>query len=84
MDLLGQGEIVLVINTPDGAGPYLDSRAIRLVANELKVPTYTTLAAADALSMALLAASQSSEVNAQAIQEYHRSTTERLGTNFQQ
>ena len=48
VDMLGRGEISLVINTPEGSGPALDSRTIRIVANELGVPTFTTIAAASA------------------------------------
>ena len=48
VDMLGRGEISLVINTPEGSGPALDSRTIRIVANELGVSTFTTIAAASA------------------------------------
>jgi carbamoyl-phosphate synthase large subunit len=48
VDLLGTGEIDLVVNTPEGLGSSLDSRSIRVVATELKVPLYTTMAAASA------------------------------------
>ena len=53
VDALGAGKINLVINTPEGSQPMLDSRAIRLVASELRVPTYTTLAAASAATKAI-------------------------------
>ena len=53
VDVLGAGKIDLVINTPEGSQPLLDSRPIRLVAGELRVPTYTTLAAAGAAVKAI-------------------------------
>ena len=73
VDLLGQGEIALVINTPEGSGPNLDSRSIRLVANELKVPTFTTMSAglAAAQAMAILSSGEALEVKA--LQDYHKS-----------
>ena len=48
VDSIAAGEIDFIINTPEGSEPLLDSRSIRLVANEMKVPTYTTIAAAEA------------------------------------
>ncbi|RMD83637.1 MAG: carbamoyl-phosphate synthase large subunit [Candidatus Dadabacteria bacterium] len=48
VDMLSAGEIDLVINTPEGIGPLLDSKSIRLVANEMHVPTYTTVSGASA------------------------------------
>jgi carbamoyl-phosphate synthase large subunit len=53
VDALGAGEIALVINTPEGWQPVMDSKSIRLVANEMRVPTYTTIAAAQAAAEAL-------------------------------
>jgi carbamoyl-phosphate synthase large subunit len=72
LDLLGAGKIDLVINTPEGTATHLDSRSIRLVANELKVPTYTTMAAALALTQALLTTKESGVLEVQSIQDYHR------------
>jgi carbamoyl-phosphate synthase large subunit len=53
VDAIGAGEISMVINTPEGWMPVMDSKSIRLVANEVRVPTYTTIAAAGAASEAL-------------------------------
>jgi carbamoyl-phosphate synthase large subunit len=53
VDKIGQGEIKLVINTPEGSSQMLDSRSIRLVATELNIPTYTTMAAAIAAMEAM-------------------------------
>jgi carbamoyl-phosphate synthase large subunit len=53
VDLIGEGKIALIVNTPEGSGTMLDSQSIRIVANELKVPTYTTLAAASSAVKAI-------------------------------
>ncbi|MCB0353229.1 MAG: carbamoyl-phosphate synthase large subunit [Bdellovibrionales bacterium] len=74
VDKLGGGEIQLVVNTPEGHGPMLDSKSIRLVSNELGIPTYTTmpaaLAAALALKEGMIAVSESPTV--MALQDYQR------------
>ncbi|MCI5065149.1 carbamoyl-phosphate synthase large subunit [bacterium] len=45
VDMIGAGEVHLVINTPEGHGTFLDSRSIRLMSTEMGVPLYTTTAA---------------------------------------
>jgi carbamoyl-phosphate synthase large subunit len=79
VDMLGKGEIALVINTPEGWKPVMDSRSIRLVANELRVPTYTTIAAAKALSEALTMVSDRRFMTVQALQEYFPWKTKDVG-----
>ena len=71
VDLLGSGEISLVINTPEGTGPFLDSRSIRIVASELKVPTYTTLAAAYAAVQSIQILKKKLSLGVLSLQEYH-------------
>lgn len=71
VDLLGEGKIALVINTPEGWKPIMDSRSIRLVANELRVPTYTTIAAAKAVSEALGMVRSREFLTVKPIQEYY-------------
>lgn len=73
VDLLGKGDIQMVINTPEGQGTFLDSRSIRLVANELKIPTFTTMSAAQAVSAALSRLKQEDELEVCALQDYHSS-----------
>jgi carbamoyl-phosphate synthase large subunit len=68
--MLGRGEIAVVINTPEGAGTHLDSRSIRLVANELKVPTFTTMAAALAAAQAAITIPDRSYLSVRPLQEY--------------
>jgi carbamoyl-phosphate synthase large subunit len=70
VDMLGRGEIAVVINTPEGAGTHLDSRSIRLVANELKVPTFTTMAAALAAAQAAITIPDRSYLSVRPLQEY--------------
>lgn len=72
VDAIGAGEIAIVINTPEGPGTHLDSRSIRLVANEIGVPTYTTLAAAAAAVQALEDSQSTSELRVKPLQDYHR------------
>ena len=68
--MLGRGEISIVVNTPEGAGTHLDSRSIRLVANELKVPTFTTMAAALAAEEAAGTIPDNSYLSVKPLQEY--------------
>lgn len=69
VDMIRQGDIQLVINTPEGYSPQLDSRSIRLSASECKVPTYTTMAAAHALVQALSVQGRNKSVCS--LQNYH-------------
>lgn len=48
VDELLNGSVHMVINTPEGLGPLLDSRSIRSKATELNLPLYTTVAGAAA------------------------------------
>lgn len=48
VDRLKAGGICMVVNTPEGSGPHLDSRTIRSKATELRLPLFTTIAAAEA------------------------------------
>jgi len=71
VDMLGDGELDLVINTPEGWKPVMDSRSIRLVANELRIPTYTTIAAASAVAQALEMVKNRSFLVVKALQDYY-------------
>ncbi len=48
VDLIAQGKVQLVVNTPRGLGPRADGQHIRLASVTYKVPCLTTLAAARA------------------------------------
>jgi len=76
LDFLRDGKIDLVINSPEGAGTFLDSRTIRIVASELKVPTYTTMAAALAAAKAIKNLKASKQIEVVALQDYHGSLGE--------
>ncbi len=69
VDALSGGMIDLVINTPEGSQTVLDSKSIRLVANELHVPTYTTLAAAAAAVEAIKIIKDGDELDVGALQD---------------
>ena len=70
VDMLGMGEIVMVINTPEGWQPVMDSKSIRIVANEMRIPTYTTIAAGRAVSEALVMVKDRSYLTVRALQDY--------------
>jgi carbamoyl-phosphate synthase large subunit len=72
VDMLGRGEIVMVINTPEGWQPVMDSKSIRIVANEMRIPTYTTIAAGRAVSEALQMVKDRSYLSVRALQDYLR------------
>jgi carbamoyl-phosphate synthase large subunit len=55
VDALKNGEINLVFNTTDGAQALTDSSSIRRAALTLKVPYYTTMAGAAAVTQAIQA-----------------------------
>lgn len=71
VDLIGAGRVDLVINTPEGSEPLLDSRSIRLAANEFRVPTLTTMAAARAASEAISILLQDEHLEVLALQDLH-------------
>jgi carbamoyl-phosphate synthase large subunit len=48
VDAIEAGEIAMVINTPKGFGPQIDSFAIRRRALERRIPYFTTVAGAAA------------------------------------
>jgi carbamoyl-phosphate synthase large subunit len=73
VDALSREEIALVINTPEGTGPLLDSRSIRLVANEFKVPTFTTMAAAIAVVNAIRILKENKVLGTNALQDFSTS-----------
>jgi carbamoyl-phosphate synthase large subunit len=70
VDAIGAGEVAMVINTPEGWMPVMDSKSIRLVANEVRVPTYTTIAAAGAVSEALELVQSREFLRVKALQDY--------------
>ncbi len=53
VDAMKNGEIALVFNTTDGAQALSDSASIRRTALQMKIPYYTTLAGAAAVTLAI-------------------------------
>ncbi|MCB0345997.1 MAG: carbamoyl-phosphate synthase large subunit [Bdellovibrionales bacterium] len=70
VDALLAGDIDMVINTPEGTGPLLDSRTIRSTSTELGLPLFTTIAAADAAIAAIEQAKHGTEMTVRSIQEH--------------
>jgi carbamoyl-phosphate synthase large subunit len=70
-DLLAN-KIAMVINTPEGTGPLLDSRTIRSTATQMSLPLFTTIAAADAAVQAIERSKSGVPLNVCSIQEYLR------------
>jgi carbamoyl-phosphate synthase large subunit len=70
VDALRSRQIDLVINTPEGWRPAMDSKSIRLVANEMRVPTYTTMAATRAAVDALELVRSRQFLSVKALQDY--------------
>ena len=71
VDAVQRGAIAMVINTPQGFGPNLDSYAIRRSALECRVPYFTTVAGAEAAAegVELL---QREALSVCPLQEHHR------------
>ena len=69
-DLIKNGEIALVINTPLGAQSKADSFYIRRTALVYNIPYFTTLAAARAVAHAI-AQLKREELSVRSLQEYH-------------
>jgi carbamoyl-phosphate synthase large subunit len=71
VDAIQRGAIAMVINTPKGFGPNLDSYAIRRAALDCRVPYFTTVAGAEAAAegVELL---QREALTVRPLQEHHR------------
>lgn len=70
VDELAVGKINMVINTPEGSGPMLDSRSIRSTATELSLPLFTTMAAAEAAVSSMEKTSKGASIGVCSMQEY--------------
>src|SRR6266700_2454990 len=70
VDLIKGDRIQLIGNTPEGADPFFDEKAIRRAAVTARIPTITTLAEARAAAEGI-AALQRGEVNVKALQHLH-------------
>ena len=70
VDLIAQGKVQLVVNTPRGLGPRADGQHIRTASVAYKVPCLTTLAAARAAA-AGMADARSHPLAVRALQDLH-------------
>ena len=70
VDLIKGDRIQLIINTPRGQDTFFDEKAIRRAAVLARIPTITTLAAAQA-AVEGIAAMQQRDINVYALQNLH-------------
>ena len=70
-DLIKQGEIALIINTPLGKTSFYDEKAIRKAALQFNVPCVTTMTGAEALVEAIGAKIIEKGVTVRSLQEIH-------------
>ncbi|MBI3122393.1 MAG: carbamoyl-phosphate synthase large subunit, partial [candidate division NC10 bacterium] len=70
VDKMKNGEVTLVINTPEGRSARMDSYPIRRAAVTLGIPYFTTMAAASATAEAIRALRQRG-IAVRPLQEYH-------------
>ena len=79
-DLIRQGEIALIINTPIGKTSFYDEQAIRKAALQFNVPCVTTITGAEALVEAISTKKSQSGVTVRSLQEIH--STKRREAEF--
>jgi carbamoyl-phosphate synthase large subunit len=72
-DLIRQGEISLIINTPLGKASHFDEKAIRKAALQFNVPCVTTITGAEALVEAIATKKSQQQVSVRSLQEIHSS-----------
>ncbi|HMO80422.1 MAG TPA: carbamoyl-phosphate synthase large subunit [Pyrinomonadaceae bacterium] len=70
-DLIRQGEIALIINTPLGKASFYDEKAIRKAALQFNVPCVTTITGAEALVEAIATKATNESVSVRSLQEIH-------------
>ncbi len=70
LDMLKNGEIDLIINTPEGSEARSDGYYLRTVASSLNVPCITTISGASAAIQGIFELKINSNINVKAIQDY--------------
>lgn len=70
-DLIRQGDIALIINTPLGKTSHFDEKAIRKAALQFNVPCVTTITGAEALVEAIATKKSEGHVTVRSLQEIH-------------
>ncbi|MBX3289456.1 MAG: carbamoyl-phosphate synthase large subunit [Acidobacteria bacterium] len=78
-DLIRQGDIALIINTPLGKASFYDEKAIRKAALQFNVPCVTTITGAEALIEAISTKRSQSNVTVRSLQEIHIDGEDRVG-----
>ena len=73
-DIIRQGDIALIINTPLGKTSHYDEKAIRKAALQFNVPCVTTITGAEALVEAIATKKNESNVTVRSLQEIHSVT----------
>ena len=73
-DLIRQGDIALIINTPLGKTSHYDEKAIRKAALQFNVPCVTTITGAEALVEAIATKKSEKHVTVRSLQEIHAAT----------
>ena len=71
-DLIKQGEVALVINTPLGKVSHFDEQAIRTAALQFNVPCVTTVTGAEALIEAIARRISEPSIEVNSLQEIHK------------
>jgi carbamoyl-phosphate synthase large subunit len=70
-DLIRQGDIALIINTPLGKTSHYDEKAIRKAALQFNVPCVTTITGAEALVESIATKRSQKHVTVRSLQEIH-------------
>ncbi len=70
-DLIRQGDVALIINTPLGMTSFYDEKAIRKAALQFNVPCVTTITGAEALIEAIGTRLASSDISVRSLQAIH-------------
>jgi carbamoyl-phosphate synthase large subunit len=82
VDLIKGERVQLVVNTPHGAEPWFDEKAIRRAAVTARIPTITTMAAAWAAAEGI-SALQRNEVNVRSMQQWHEESIQHSAVSAQ-
>ncbi|MBC7901461.1 MAG: carbamoyl phosphate synthase large subunit, partial [Saprospiraceae bacterium] len=72
-DIIKQGEIALIINTPLGKTSHYDEQAIRKAALRFNVPCVTTITGAEALVESISSKISEANIIVRSLQEIHSS-----------
>ena len=78
-DLIKQGEVSLIINTPLGKTSHYDEQAIRKAALQFNVPCVTTITGAEALIEAIATKKSQARITVRSLQEIHNSREKTIG-----